>query len=49
MWTEIKINAKHTPVKPSYLAREITFTSVMRTAGGGGRGDTKKGSEKWMV
>lgn len=44
MWTEIKINAKHTPAKLCYLAHEIT--SVMGTAGGGGRGDTRKGSEK---
>ena len=49
MWTKSKINAKHTPVKPCYLAHEITFTSVMGTAGGGGREGTKKRSEKWVV
>lgn len=33
MWIEIKINAEHTSIKPSYLARGITSTSVMETAG----------------
>ena len=45
MWIEMKIHAKRVPIKPSYLAHEITFTSVMETAGWGG-GDVREGSGK---
>lgn len=48
MWIGNKVNAKHTPIKPSCLAHEIISTSIMRTAGGWD-GVTDEGSEEKVV
>lgn len=49
MCIEMKIHAKRVPIKPSYLAHEITFTSVMETAGGEVEETLERALEKKVV